>query len=222
MDLTLQTLIFAFGLGLLGFVEPCTIGAHMLFLDGQTRRPVADRFKAAMAFLAARLVIMGGIGGLIVVLGQQLIGVQTSFWLVFGGIYLALGLATVFGAEKLLRTRIRMTPDTWRAATNPVLQGVAFGFNIPACAAPILFGLIGASAVAGATMTGFVLMSVFALALSLPLLPLSIAPRLARPLDRFAAWLRPRRWLLGSILIALGLWSLYFGLFVDPADWSGA
>ena len=222
MDLTLQTLIFAFGLGILGFVEPCTIGAHMLFLDGQTRRPMKDRFKAATAFLFARLVIMGGLGGMIVVLGQQLIGVQTSFWLVFGGIYLALGLATLIGAEKGLRTRIRMAPDTWKAASHPVLQGVAFGFNIPACAAPILFGLIGASAVAGAALNGFVLMSVFALALSTPLLPMSVAPRLARPLDRFAGWLRPRRWLLGSILIALGLWSLYFGLYVDPADWSGA
>lgn len=165
---------------------------------------------------------MGGIGGLIVVPGQKLIGVQTSFWLVFGGIYLVLGLAILLGTEKLLRTRIRITPDTWRAATNPVLQGVAFGFNIPACAAPILFGLLGASAFAGAALNGFVLMSGFALALSVPLLPLSIAPGLARPLDRFAAWLRLRRWLLGSILIALGLWSLYFGLFVDSADWSGA
>ena len=222
MDLTFQTLIFAFGLGLLGFVEPCTIGAHMLFLDGQTRRPMKDRLKAAAAFLVARLMIMGGIGGLIVVLGQKLIGVQTSFWLVFGGIYLALGLAMLIGAAKLLRTRIRLAPGTWKAATNPVLQGVAFGFNIPACAAPILFGLLGATAVAGAALNGFVLMSVFALALSFPLLPLSVAPKLARPLDRLATWLRPRRWLLGTILIALGLWSLYFGIYVDPADWSGA
>ena len=101
------------------------------------------------------------------------------------------------------------------------MQGLAFGLNIPACAAPILFGLMGAATASGSALTGFVAMAVFALALSLPLLPLSVLPRLARPLDRLADWLRPRRGILGGVFVALGLWSVWFGLFVQPVDWSG-
>ena len=60
MEITDQTLLLAFGLGLLGFIEPCTIGAHMLFLAGQRMRPMGQRISAAFIFLLARLVVMGG------------------------------------------------------------------------------------------------------------------------------------------------------------------
>lgn len=221
MDITTQTLLLAFGLGLLGFIEPCTIGAHILFLGGQRSRPLRERFGAAVIFLLARLVVMGGFGGMIVVLGQRLIGAQTGAWLVFGAIYLGLGLAIFAGWDKVMRHRIRLAPERWKVATNPLLQGLAFGINIPACAAPILFGLIGTATLSGSATAGFLMMAVFALALSLPLLPLSVVPSLAMPLDRVGDWLRPRRWLLGVIFIVLGIWSVWFGLFVDPVNWSG-
>jgi len=207
-------------LGLLGFVEPCTIGAHMLFLGAQRPRPMRQRLWAVAVFLAARIVVMGGFGGLIAVLGQRLIGVQTGTWLVFGTIYLFLGIGFLFGWVRALRHRIGLAPERWKAASNPLVQGLAFGLNIPACAAPILFGLIGTATASGSAATGFLMMAVFAVGLSLPLLPLSAVPRLARPLDRLADWLRPRRWLFGAIFIALGLWSIWFGLFVNPRDWS--
>lgn len=221
MDITDQSILLALGLGLLGFVEPCTIGGHMLFLSTQQGRSLRHRLGAALVFLLARLVIMGGFGGLIVLLGQRLIGVQTGMWLVFGAIYLGLGIAIIAGEDSGLRQRVRFAPERWKIADEPFLQGAAFGLNIPACAAPILFGLIGTATVSGSAVTGVLMMSIFALALSLPLIPLSVAPGLAGGLGRVANWLKPRRWLLGVIFIGLGLWSIWFGLFVDPADWSG-
>ena len=220
MDINSYAVALSFGLGLLGFVEPCSIGAHMLFLGAQRARPMQQRLWAVAIFLAARVAVMGGFGGLIVVLGQRLIGVQTGAWLVFGAIYLLLGIGFLFGWERALRHRIGLAPEHWKAASNPLVQGLAFGLNIPACAAPILFGLIGTATASGSTATGILMMAVFAAGLTLPLLPLSAVPRLAGSLDRLADWLRPRRWLFGSIFIALGLWSIWFGLFVDPVDWS--
>ncbi|EAQ04594.1 hypothetical protein OB2597_04910 [Pseudooceanicola batsensis HTCC2597] len=221
MEFSDQSILLALGLGLLGFIEPCTFGAHMLFLSAQEGRRLRQRLSAAVVFLLARLVVMGGFGGLIVLLGQRLIGVQTGMWLVFGAIYLGFGIAIIAGGDSGLRRRVRFAPDRWKIADAPLLQGAAFGLNIPACAAPILFGLIGTATVSGSAASGVLMMSVFALALSLPLIPLSIAPGLAGGLDRVANWLRPRRWLLGAVFIDLGLWSIWFGLFVDPADWSG-
>ena len=220
MDFTANTIVLSFGLGLLGFIEPCTIGAHMLFLGAQRTRAMRQRLAAVAIFLAARVVVMGGFGGLIVVLGQRLIGVQTGAWLVFGAIYLGLGLGFLFGWERALRQRISLAPGHWKTAANPLLQGLAFGLNVPACAAPILFGLMGTAVASGSAANGFVMMAIFAVGLSLPLVPLSVLPRLAASLDRLADWLRPRRWLFGSIFVAVGLWSIWFGLFVDPVDWS--
>jgi len=220
MDITPHAVALSFGLGLLGFVEPCTIGAHMLFLGAQRGRSRRQRVRMAAIFLAARVVVMGGFGGLIVVLGQRLIGVQTGAWLVFGAIYLGLGLGILVGWDRVFRRRIAIAPDRWKAASNPLVQGLAFGLNIPACAAPILFGLMGTATASGSAATGFLMMTVFAAALSLPLLPLSAEPRLAGWLDRLAKWLRSRRWVFAAIFVALGLWSIWFGLFVDPADWS--
>lgn len=220
MEITYQTLLLAFGLGLLGFVEPCTIGAHMLFLGSQKSRPVSARLGAAIVFLLARLFVMGGFGGLIVVLGQRLIVVQTGTWLAFGAIYLVLGFAILCDLAKPLQRRVMFAPERWKFSSNPLLQGLAFGLNIPACAAPILFGLIGAATVSGSALTGFLMMAVFALALSLPLVLLAVVPSLTRLLDRFVVWLRSRRWLLGALFVILGAWSVWFGLFVNPVDWS--
>ena len=107
MDFADQTLILAFGLGLLGFIEPCTVGAHMLFLQGQRTRSMDQRLRAVVTFLLARLLVMGGFGGAIVVLGQRLIGVQTGAWLVFGIVYLSIGLAIMARVDRLARRRVR-------------------------------------------------------------------------------------------------------------------
>lgn len=130
----------------------------MLFLSTQQERGLRQRLGAVLIFLLARLVVMGGFGGLIVLLGQRLIGVQTGMWLVFGAIYLSLGVVIIAKADKRLRRRVRLTPDRWKFADAPLLQALAFGLNIPACAAPILFGLIGAESVSGSAATGVLIL----------------------------------------------------------------
>jgi len=51
--------------------------------------------------------------------------------------------------------------------------------------------------------------------------PLTLWPGLATRLSWLADWLRVRRWILGALFVLLGIWSIWFGLYVDPADWSG-
>ena len=131
MDITTQTLLLAFGLGLLGFIEPCTIGAHMLFLGSQRSRPMSERLGAALIFLLARLVVMGGFGGLIVVLGQRLIGVQTGTWLVFGAIYLALGLAIFAGWSRQCGTVSRLHPNIGKQHRTRLFRVWRLGLTSP-------------------------------------------------------------------------------------------
>jgi len=221
-DLTFHTLIvLPAGLGLLGFIEPCTIGGHLIFLGTQKTRTPIERASALTVFIATRTLVAGGFGALIAVLGQFLISVQTNLWLVFGLLYGALGIAILLGNRGTLKLPIRLSPPGWRRAKHPVTLGFAFGLNIPACAAPILFGLLAVAASTGTVLSGFWMMAVFGFALSLPLVPIASVPRLARWFDMVAEKLRQRTWVIAMIFLLLGAWSVWFGLFVDPADWSG-
>lgn len=222
MDLTLTTLILLpVGLGLLGFVEPCTIGSHMVFLSTQEQRRTDERAMALLAFVSTRVLVSGLFGAAIVFAGQRLIGVQTGLWLVFGTAYLAIGLTFLLGRAGWLKHRIALSPTAWRRARNPALLGLAFGLNIPACAAPIVFALLGVAVSSGSVLSGFAMMALFGLALSAPLIPMAIHLGLASFMSRLAGWMAARPWIIGGVFVLLGLWSIWFGLFVDLADWSG-
>ncbi len=222
MDLPLQTLILLpIALGLLGFVEPCTIGGHLLFLDTQNERSRAEKINAVAVFVATRSLVAGLFGAVIAFIGHKLIGVQTGLWLIFGSIYLAIGLAFVAGKTGVVKQRISLAPAAWKRAKNPGILGFAFGLNIPACAAPILFGLLGLAATTGTLFTGFIMMFLFGLFLSLPLIVVAFSPKLAGGLVVLGQKMKRLPLIIGAIFILLGLWSLWFGLFVNPANWVG-
>jgi len=222
MGLSFETLILLpIGLGLLGFVEPCTIGGHLVFLASQEKRSPHGKIQAVTVFVVVRTLVMGVFGALIAFLGSKLIDVQTGLWLVFGALYLAIGIAFLVGGQGVFRKQFDLAPAVWKRATNPLLLGLAFGLNIPACAAPILFGLLGLTAAAGTVFTGFAMMALFGFSLSLPLVIIAIFPNLAQWLVIFSQKLRQRRWLIGIVFLALGLWSIWFGFYVNPADWAG-
>jgi len=95
---------------------------------------------------------------------------------------------------------------------------VLFGLNIPACAAPLLLASVGAATAGGASgasfALGFASLALFGLALSLPLvLAVLIAPA-RQALDWTAGLSRRAPLWTGVALIALGVWSVWFGLFV--------
>ena len=222
MELSFLTLfVLPAGLGLLGFVEPCTIGGHLLFLDTQKRRDAAARRVAVTVFILVRALVAGLVGALVAYLGARLIAAQNGGWLVFGSVYLLVGLAFFLGRAGLVKHRVRLAPEAWRRAGNPLVLGLAFGLNIPACAAPILFGLLGLAATSGTVATGFLMMFLFGLFLSAPLAAFAAIPSWAGWLDRLGARMIARRWMIGGVFVLLGLWSIWFGLYVDPKDWSG-
>jgi cytochrome c-type biogenesis protein len=222
VDISFQTLILIpIGLGLLGFIEPCTVGGHLIFLGTQERRSRAEKINAVLVFVAVRTVVAGLFGAFIAFLGHRQIGMQTGLWLVFGLIYLAIGLAVLIGRAGFIKIEIDLAPATWKQAQNPVVLGLAFGLNIPACAAPILFGLLGLAATTGTFLTGFMMMAIFGLFLSLPLIAFAAIPNLTGWLDAFSLKMKRMHWVLGSVFVLLGIWSVWFGLYVDPANWSG-
>lgn len=214
-------LLLPIGLGLLGFVEPCTVGAHLIYLRSQADLPFAGRVRSLGVFILVRAMTAGLFGALVASVGKALIGVQTGLWLAFGLVYLAIALSLLTGRSWFRTTRLDMAPQHWKHAQGPVPLGVAFGLNIPACAAPILFGLLGFAASLGTIAAGFWMMFLFGLSLSLPLALFLLVPGFVSHLGALRERARSMRWPIGLVFAGLGLWSIWFGLFVDPADWAG-
>jgi cytochrome c-type biogenesis protein len=216
-----EIVLIPIGLGLLGFIEPCTIGGHLIFLETQSGRPRREKANAVLIFVATRSLATGLVGGSIAYLGQNVIGAQTGAWLVFGMIYVVIGIAVLTGGIGKSKHGFNLAPAAWKRAQNPLVLGLAFGLNIPACAAPILFGLLGLTATANTAATGFAMMFLFGLFLSSPLALFAFAPALATRLETLGGKVKGTRWIIGLVFVILGLWSIWFGLYVDPVNWTG-
>ncbi len=213
-------ILLSVGLGLLGFIEPCSMGVNLLFIKYLEGEAAARKLSQTVIFMLTRGLFIGALGALAALLGTGFISVQKGFWVLLGSLYLGLGILYLAGrAGFLMRT---LGPGLHRLAgtRGPVALGLLFGLNIPACAAPLLFVLFGAAAVGGATVAqGFLTLALFGLFLSAPLAAAVAWPPGERLLDRFAGLSRRMpRWT-GAVLALFGLWSISFGLFVNLEDW---
>lgn len=203
-------LALAFGLGLLGFIEPCSLGAHGVFLGQLREKNRAARLRETLKFSLTRSVVLGLFGLGIALLGGAIFSVQKGFWLVLGLLYLALGVAIILNAR--FRWGLfgsfslgRMLP---RRVDHSLGMGVVFGLNLPACAVPLMLALLGRSAASGAAW-GFTSLFVFGLALSLPLVGLVLSERAAKLLRRLTRLSGASPYVIGVVLILVAVYVLY-------------
>jgi cytochrome c-type biogenesis protein len=206
------------GLGLLGFVEPCTVGSSVLFLGYVERHPIAVRTAQALIFTVVRAIVVGALGAAAAVVGSGFAGFQQGMWIALGALYVSLGTIHLLGRQGFLSRSIgpglaRMSPKRGALAL-----AVLFGLNLPACAAPLLVVLLGSASASLAQVTGaFLSLALFGLALSLPLAVMVVWPRARRLLDRLTSASRRVPALVGLVLVAVGLWSIYLGAVASGA-----
>ena len=219
MDFTLTSLLLLpIGLGLLGFIEPCSIGSTLVFVKVLEGRDARDKLVQVGVFALVRAVFTGGLGMLAVLAGSAFLGFQRAAWVVLGALYALLGIFYVLGRAGTLM--LALGPGLVRVgnARGPAALGLLFGLNIPACAAPLIFALLAAAAAGGASGAtlagGFVALGLFGLALSLPLIVAVLFEPARRALDWIAGLSRRLPFWTGLLLIALGLWSISFGVLV--------
>jgi cytochrome c-type biogenesis protein len=213
------SVLLPIGLGLLGFIEPCAIGAHLAFIGVLAERTRRARLASTLLFTLVRTFTMGALGIVAAIVGHAFAATQKTFWLVFGLAYVGLGALYLLGKAKMLMWGIGPKAVSKSGQRNVALLGLPFGLSIPACAAPLLFAASGAAAGAATMTMAFVTMALFGLALSAPLVVLVAAPGVTERLRDLAGHGRLLRLSIGWVLVAAGLWSVWFGLFVDPTDW---
>ena len=208
------------GLGLIGFVEPCSIGSSLVFVKYLEGKSAAAKLAETTLFAGTRAAFIGLLGVLAAVIGSMFLDLQKSAWLVLGALYVGLGLLLATGRARALMVSLGPGLKRLSGLKGSAGLGLLFGLNIPACAAPLLFALLAGAAASGkaTALSGFVALAVFGFALSLPLVAVVLIPAARGLLDRFAALTGRYPVVAGLILVALGAWSIGFGLLatIDP------
>lgn len=204
------------GLGLLGFIEPCSIGGTLLFIRYLEDKGSARKLAETVLFAVTRGLFIGLLGVVAVLVGTGFLRMQRGAWVLLGVLYVILGV--LYATRRTGRLKRTVGPSLVRLSglRGSVGLGVLLGLNIPACAGPLLLALLAAAAARGATgatlLGGFVSLGVFGLALSLPLVVAVLFPRARGLVNRVAAWSRRAPLWVGLVLVVLGLWSIGVGL----------
>lgn len=212
-------LVLPVTLGLLGFIEPCAIGSHMVALGAVSARSRAEQAVSLLLFVLTRTVVFGLVGLIVAYIGHQFVVGQKVFWLLFGSAYVILGALYFAGKTGWLSYGVGAGQRLASGQRGAVGLGILFGLSVPACAAPLLFAVAASASNASAHLLGFVTMALFGLALSAPLLVVAVVPKCSVALVRIRAGAPRVRRTLGALLVGMGAWSIWFGLFVDPTDW---
>ncbi len=209
------------GLGLLGFIEPCSIGSTLVFIKYLEDRSSAAKIAQVGIFTAARALFTGALGLAAVALGTAFIGLQKAGWVLLGTLYATIGALFIVGRANLLMVTIGPALSRLSGAQGSATLGVLFGLNIPACAAPLVLALFAAAAAGGAAgstfAAGFTSLALFGLALSVPLVLAVFFEPVRRMLDRLAGLSRRIPFWTGIVLLVLGLWSIRFAFVAELA-----
>lgn len=212
--------VLPIALGLLGFIEPCSIGSTLMFVKVMENKSARVKIAQATAFALARAALIGLLGATAVILGAAFFGFQKAAWVLLGMLYTAIGLAYLTGKVGWIARSIGPSLARFSSVRGSAALGLIFGLNIPACATPLLLALLTASAASGtrggSVAQGFVALGLFGFALSLPLLLAVFFAPARRALDRLATLSRRLPIWTGLLLIALGAWSIWFGVFTTP------
>ena len=212
-------ILLPFGLGLLGFVEPCSIGSTLIVIKQLEGRGDAEKLAQLMVFAVTRALFIGLLGVLAVLFGAAFLGFQRAAWIALGALYVGLGVLYLTGRIEPLMVSIGPSLKRLADLRGSAALGILFGLNIPACAAPLLFALLAAAAAGGAIGTtmanGFLSLAVFGFSLSLPLIAAILFEPARHALDWLAGLSRRLPFWAGVLFAALGAWSIWFGLFVQ-------
>lgn len=201
----------AVGLGLLGFIEPCMVGAHLLFVGYLTHQPRMVQVLQMLIFAVTRMAVFGALGSLAVLVGQQIFAIQRGLWIALGISYVIVGSLYLLDKQGVLMQPLGLAVHNHSTARQTALLGVLFGLNVPACAAPLLLAILGASLGMTTAGQGFLILAVFGAALSLPLVALVLAARTRAWLVRLRAVAgRLPRWT-GLVFVMLGVGSIALG-----------
>lgn len=214
------TIIIPFVFGLIGFVEPCSMGINIMFLSSLDRTSSARRYREIAVFMIVRALVLALLGLSVAFAGNRIFSLERGFFIILASIYTTIGLLMIFSKSLLAKLRnVRIAHILGLDFKAGALKrlGLIAGLTIPACALPLITVLLGQTLLLGKILTGFITLFVFGLALTVPLAILATFKGgiiwlgwIAKRADKF-------RVVGGAILVLIGGATFYSASFWNPA-----
>lgn len=190
--------------GLIGFIEPCSLGINIIFLNRIRMFHRAKRISETLIFAFVRGFFLALVGLSAAFIGSKIITLQSSFFVILGGVYIFLGgLAILNMYRPIFKYEINISK--YLKNRGSITLGFAFGLIIPACAISFVLALIGKSIFLGNLLEGFVSLFIFGIALSFPLVVISCFDKSNEIITKISEKARRIPWLAGVVLIVVGL-----------------
>src|SRR5260370_1976469 len=98
------------GVGLLGFVEPCTMGSTLVFIKHIEGLDRAEKLIEVGLFAITRALFIGALGVTAAMLGTAFLGFQRGAWIALGALYVVIGTVYVIGCAGALLMAAGATP----------------------------------------------------------------------------------------------------------------
>lgn len=202
--------------GLIGFIEPCSLGINIIFLNRIKGFNRAKRISETLIFTSVRGFFLALVGLSAAFIGSKIITIQSSFFLILGGVYILLGVLAIMNMYRpIFKHGINISK--YIPNEGSMTLGVVFGLIIPACAISLVLALIGKAILFGNLFEGFISLFIFGIALSSPLFVISCFHQSSEIIARTADRAKKIPWLAGTVLIGVG-----FLTMLSSSWWAGA
>lgn len=211
-----DSILIPMALGLIGFVEPCSLGVNMIFLTRVKGFGRAKRISETLIFILVRGIFLALVGLSAAFIGSRIITLQSSLFWALGGVYILLGVIGIVNKYRpIFRHEINISK--FFSDKGAVALGFVFGPVIPACAIPLVLALVGKSILLGNLTGGFVSLFFFGIGLSFPLMIFIFFNRSNEIIGKISNKAGRIPWLAGTILIGVGLLTM-----LSSSWWAGA
>jgi cytochrome c-type biogenesis protein len=202
--------------GLIGFIEPCSLGINIIFLNRVKGYSRAKRISETFVFSLVRGFFLAIVGMSAALIGSKIITLQSTLFWVLGGVYIFLGVLAIINMYIPI-FKYELNLSKYLRNVEGIALGFIFGLIIPACAISFVLALIGKSILLGNLVEGFISLFLFGIALSAPLVIISLFNRSNEIIAKIAEKARHIPWLAGMVLIAVGLLTM-----LSSTWWAGA
>lgn len=190
-------------LGLLGFIEPCSLGINGIFLARIQSLDKLTRIKETLLFTLVRALVLSLLGLTAAFVGKKLFTFQSYYFIILGIFYALMGFAYIYTKNKNM---ILPSLNFSKLANKNILSlGIIFGLVIPACAIPLLLVLIGKSLLLGDLLKGFISLFLFGVGLSTPLFLISFSEKSTKIIKWLSNKAIKTHYIAGVFLIILGV-----------------
>jgi cytochrome c-type biogenesis protein len=210
MELGIANIFLSIGAGLASVLSPCVLPVVPVIVAGSEHK---DRLRPFLVVLGLSITFMT-MGAVSSLFGAMLIG-RTRYIEQAGGlVIMVMGVMVLFDMSLFKRFyRLSNIQVRTEGRLSGLILGMALGVIWVPCIGPMLSSILAMVGTSGQLPKGILLLGFYSLGLAIPMLLVAYSSQLLQQRLRVFSRNQALRYVMGSILIAFGLYVIIFGNF---------